>query len=394
MSLATAMMVLIVACGISEVGVHDMPQKEKQEGLGSAFRTVCCVSGFEYPSGYDWNKEEGKEEAKCSLVVFADGVPEIKVPAGDGYEVSRDPDMHRVMDGNLYTFWSKDGKTVIRRNGAPLFRYDADEVPVDMAVKDEDLYILAHKRSGSGFSFRKNGKIMFERLSGETFGKLWEDGDSLCFAFMQPVALADGLKQRYYISYDSVPVHVPIPDDAARIWDIMSENGKPCMLVSMKRLLAAFLYKNDDRRSIELPGFATMLSCSLFHADSLLGVECAYTYPDGLCESGIWIEGSEYMRFEIGCSIQSLKYKDGKAYCILSPDEGEDVIFSAGEMFRMPEGYYCEGEQALTVHEGELHVALSSRKCAPPLIWHGGRTDTLKINGNLSCISFAKMQAD
>lgn len=395
MTLATAMVVIIVACGISEVGSPDQPAEKEQEGIGSAFRSVCCVSGFEYPSGYDWNKGVPEEdEVRCSLVVFADGVPGMSVPVGDGYEVSADPDMHRVIGGNLYTFHSKEGKTVMRRNGAPLFRYDGDEALVDMAVRDDGVYVLAHKRSGKGFTFRKDGKILLERFAGETFGRLWEDGDSLCFAFMQPVAMADGMDSRYYVAFDSSVVPVRIHDETVRVWDIMSEGGVPCVLASIGGLYRTVMDRGGEVKVMELPDLITMLSCSLFYADGGLGVECVYTYPDGLCESGILVEGSEYMRFETGCSIQALRYEGGRAHCILNPDDGEGMIFSAGELFRMPEGYYCEGDCALAVHEGELYVALSSKKGEPPLVWHGGQTDTLRLNGCVSSISFTEMNGD
>ena len=394
MTLATAVLTIVVACGISEVGTADVPKDKGQEGIGSPFRSVCCISGFEYPSGYDWNKDDGNGEARCSLVVFADGVPGIKVPVGDGYEVSRDPDMHRVIGGNLYTFHSKDGRTSVRRNGAPLFGYDGDEVLVDMSVKGSDVYTLAHKRSGEGFSFRKNGEVMLERFSGETFGKLWEDGDSLCFAFVHPVAAAGGMDNRYYLVFDSTPVLAQVPDGTIRVWDMMSNGGSPCMLISLNGLFRTLISRNGENRFVEVPDFTKILSCSLFSVNGGFGVECFYSYPDGICESGIWVEGSEYMRFETGCSIQALKYVDGKAYCVLNPDDGPGVIFSAGEMFSMPEDYYCEDDGSLAVHDGRLYVAMSSRKGQPPLVWNDGRLDTLRFNGSISSITFADVKGD
>ena len=36
-------------------------------------------------------------------MVFADGVPMLRLPVGEGHEVSADPDMHEIIDGHLYT---------------------------------------------------------------------------------------------------------------------------------------------------------------------------------------------------------------------------------------------------------------------------------------------------
>lgn len=388
MSLATAMIVLIIACGISEDGYPEPFTEKEQEGIESPFRSVCCVSGFVYPSGFDWYEDLSEKDARCSLVVLADGVPKIKVPVGDGYEVSRDPDMHRVLDGNLYTFYSKDGKTVIRRNGAPLFRYDGDEILVDMIARGEDIYTLAHKRSGGGFSYRRNGNILLERFSGETFGRLWSDGDSLCFAFIQPVASASALENRYYVAYDSRAFHIQGPDRLERVWDIMSHKGAPCQLVSLKGIDDVMLVMETSNRRIEIPEGTVMLSCRMFPADSLIGVECLYEYPDGRRESGLWVNASEYMRFESGASIQALKYSGGKAFCILNPDDEGGIIYDGGDLVRMPPEYFCIGNRILTVHEGKSYVALSSRSGGFPVVWHEGQLDTLRINGCASSISF------
>lgn len=389
MLLAASMIVVIVACGISEVGAPDQAGTEEKPGISSAVRPVCCVSGFDYPPGFDWGDDHHQEGVKCSLVVFADGIPEIKVPVGDGYEVSDDPDMHRVIDGNLYTFYSKGGWTVMKRNGSPLFKYEGEEVLVDMSVDDDNLFTLAHKRSG-GFSYRKNGELLIERLSGETFGRFWNDGDSLCFAFVQPVVLSDRVEQRYYMVCDSKVTMIPNMDGVERIWDIMSENGSPCVLLSLRGTGDTFLFQEGDKRKIEIQESAEILACSLFEADSLIGIECVYEYPDGRCESGIWVDGSEYMRFEAGRSIHSLCYSEGKVYCILNPADEDGIIFNDGEIINMPKDYYCNSESVLAVNEGELYVVMTSKTNHRPLIWHNGKIDTLRLNGYVASISFTK----
>ena len=181
MVLAAGALALFVACGISEITDKraEAAADGYDEGLGSPFRPVCCVTGMSFPSGYDWSAEDASEPVSSSLIVFADGVPKMEIPVGDGYEVSRDPDMHRVVDGSLYTFYSKGGVCVMKRNGAPLFRYDGDEVLMDIRVRGEDVFTLNHKRSGGGHSLRKNGEVVIERMGGETYGRFWEDATRL-----------------------------------------------------------------------------------------------------------------------------------------------------------------------------------------------------------------------
>lgn len=394
MTLAAGVLALFVACGISEITDKkgEMADDDYTEGLGFPSRSVCCVTGIDFPSGYDWSSEDVSGSANCSLLVFADGVPKMKIPVGDGYEVSGDPDMHRVVDGSLYTFYSKGGVCVMKRNGAPLFRYDGDEVLMDISVRGEDVFTLNHRRSGGGHSLRKNGEVVHEMLGGETFGRFWEDGESLCYAFRQPVAVSQGLQERYYVVSGSEIVPLSYGQDIISVWDLMSSDGVPCSLISSTADGCVSLLRNGDRKRIGIPDSATVLSCRLFPADSLLGVECLYRYQDGRVESGIWIEGGEYMRFETGCTISYLCYSEGRVYCVLNPEDGDGVIFDSGKVISMPEEYSCTGHRPIAVGKDGLYVALSSKNGKSPVIWHDGHLDTLNMNGYICSISFTEVQ--
>lgn len=394
MAMAAGVLAMFVACGISEVTdkSEDQVQQGTVDGVGSPFRQVCCVTGIDYPQGHDWTAEGQIESAGCNIVVFADGVPKMKIPVGDGHEVSREHDMHRMVDGNLYTFYSKDGRTVMKRNGVPLFRYDGDEVLMDIRVRGDDVFTLNHRRTGGGHSLRKNGELVLERLNGETFGRFWEDGDSLCYAFRQPVALADGLQERYYVVFESDVVPLSYDPDIYAVWDVMSFKGTPCSLVSSSSDGHVNLLKGRERRRIEISDSASILSGRMFPADSLIGVECMYGYRSGDVECGIWVEGSEYMRFETGSTISYLCFSDGRAYCALNPEGGDGTIFNAGEVVAMPEGYVCTGYQPLAVRKDGLYVALTSRRGSRPILWHDGRVDTLQMNGYVCSVSFTDVQ--
>lgn len=394
MVLAAGALALFVACGISEIADKktDAAKDEYVDGLGTPSRSVCCVTGIGFPSGYDWSAEGASESVNSSLIVFADGVPKMEIPVGDGYEVSRDPDMHHVVDGSLYTFYSKGGVCVMKRNGAPLFRYDGDEVLMDIRVRGKDVFTLNHRRSGEGHSLRKNGKVVIEMLGGETYGRFWEDGKSLCYAFRQPVAVSDGLQERYYVVSDSEIVPLAYGQDICSVWDFMSSGGVPCSLVSSTSDGCLSLLRNGDRKRIEIPDSAMVLSCRLFPADSLIGVECLYRYHDGRVESGMWIEGAEYMRFETGNTISHLCFSGGQAYCVLNPEDGDGMIFNAGEVIPMPEGYACTGYRPLAVGKDGLCVALSSKTGKRPLLWRDGMLDTLRMNGYVCSVSFTEVK--
>lgn len=395
MTLALPVIAIMLACGITEIR-QDAGSEPVLDELEFPDRAVCCVTGIEYPSGYDWMEDEATDEVKRSLVVFADAVPCLKVPVGDGYEVSGDSDMHRFLDGNLYTYYSKDSLIVVHKNRAPLFRYHADEVLLDMCLKGSDLHTLSQKMSG-GFSYRINGVLALEKLSGETFGRFWEDEGKVCFAYGQPVAMNGGLDKRYYLVCDSNIMHVPFEQDVSVVWDIMSRHGAPCSLVSSAYDSRTYLLRDGRFLPIDIPLSSSMLSCRMFYADDKMGVECAYETAGGEWEGGVWIEGSEYLRFETDRPISHLSYAEGKVCCVLNPGDSEEedssgegvgLIYDGATLHQMPEGYFCIGSAPVAIHEGELYVALSSNQGDRPVIWHGGQLDTLKMNGYVCSISF------
>ena len=80
MVLAAGALALFVACGISEIADKraEAAADGYDEGLGSPFRPVCCVTGMSFPSGYDWSAEDASEPVNSSLIVFADGYEEFE----------------------------------------------------------------------------------------------------------------------------------------------------------------------------------------------------------------------------------------------------------------------------------------------------------------------------
>ena len=84
-----------VSCGLQEIGGEESGKEEVWLGPGvgisqgnteSIRKTVWYLTGVDYPEGYDWRADAEVGTVKCSLVVYANGVPMMKVPVGDAYE--------------------------------------------------------------------------------------------------------------------------------------------------------------------------------------------------------------------------------------------------------------------------------------------------------------------
>ena len=114
-------LVLVMSCGLREIGepqknegVWQGPGTElKPGGSGVVKKSVWYITGFDYPEGYDWMPDPEAGSVKCSLVVYANMVPMLKVPVGSEYHTSADPDLHGLIDGAHYTDFSPDSMAVI-----------------------------------------------------------------------------------------------------------------------------------------------------------------------------------------------------------------------------------------------------------------------------------------
>ena len=195
------------SCGIKELGKVESDQTNGvwNGPAGSesvSGQNVTYVSAFDYPDGYDWRSDPERGTVRCSLVVFREGLPILKIPVGNEYNVSPDPDMHRIIDGHLYTDFSTASETIVKKDGKPLFSYPWPEMICDFVVDNDDVYTLGHSRLGEGFTYRVNGEVVLERTSGYTFERIVLDESSVCIAFAEPIFSTEGTVERYYIMKD------------------------------------------------------------------------------------------------------------------------------------------------------------------------------------------------
>lgn len=146
-------------------------------------REVLSYCGVKYPSGYDWRSDPQYGNVKCKLFLNVDGEDIMEMNTGYEYGISPDPDSHHIVNECLYTDFSNETETVLRRNGKEIFRYAGREMIVGLAVREEVVYTLGQSRSGLGFSFRANGKVLLASSTGRLFTILLENGDELYFGY-------------------------------------------------------------------------------------------------------------------------------------------------------------------------------------------------------------------
>lgn len=384
----------LVSCGIEEVSRRPEENREDiwirpEMNSGDGSREVCYVTAFDYPDDYDWRADREKGSVKCSLTVFADGVPMMKVPVGDMYEVSSDPDMHRMIDGHLYTDYSTDCETVIKKDGKTVLRYTGREMICGMLVEGDTLYTLGHPRQGEGFTFRKNGKTVLARPAGRTFGRLHRDNGNICFAFTEPVLSEDGDMERYHHYSDGNIVQTAVRDDIKKVWDIYSYKGEICWAASLTGIDRPVLFKDGTLNSMIMFDGYSPLTLSILEGEDVLYLEGILTSPDLALVSAFWDSPGHIMSPEDGYVASSRCISGDGMSLVFNPvyGSGKGLIFRCGEEMAMPAGYSVMGLSCAAVADGILHIGLSSQEGGRPMIWKDGQTVFLDISGYIASVS-------
>ena len=388
--------VALTSCGIHQIDGDDTRQPSNNGVWGGfndtssgseTLRSVCYVTAMDYQKDYDWRSDRSPESVKCSLVVFADGVPIMKVPVGEAHEVSADPDMHRIVKGHLYTDYSTETETVIKRDGRPLFRYEGRESLCGLEVIGEDVYTLGQNRSGNGFSFRRNGEFLLQRGTGSLIGVMQNENDNLSFAFLDIVRNAGGEAARYYLAVNGKVSQVAVRDDIKTVWDIIMSDGRTIYLATLVGLASPVIVDGESIISLNLPSGSSLVSCRLINTEGRFWVNGVCRNSNGMLYDVIWSDNEIHTTFPAGKTMVSLKMNGGEVYGVMNPSgKGQGQIYRCGESFGMPSGFRTMGESCARVIDGIFHVGLSDTEGRKPILWKDGETDSLRVNGYISSI--------
>lgn len=400
--LIAAVFLAAVSCGLEEV------DRRPQSGAGDIWlgpginagkedpdKTVIYVTTMEYPDGYDWRVDKERGSVKCSLTVYADGVPMMKVPIGDEYEASSDPDMHRIVDGHLYTDFSSDSETVIKKDGKEIIRFQGREMICGLQVEGNDVYTLGHPREGEGFYYRKNGEILITRTQGRSFANLYKDGKDICFAFSEPVASVSGQIYRYYHVRNGEVQQAAVREDVRKVWDIISTGGNISYLASVTGIPSPVLFTSSSMIALDMPESASMLTCRMLSEGPAIYMEGLFLSPDKSVTSGLWDMKGQPDLFEDGMTVSSICMNGDGICCMLNPTSSAErgIIYRSGETFRMYAGYVSMGGNTAVAADGILYAGLSSLSGGRPMIWKDGGVNYLDINGFISTVSARRGQA-
>lgn len=363
------------------------PGMELKPGGGEeAKKPVWYVTGFDYPEGYDWMSDPEAGSVKCSLVVYANAVPMFKVPVGNEYQTSADPDMHRMIGGDLYTDYSTDSLTVIKKNGKHLFSYSGREMIVSMHVDSTGVYTLGQARNGIGLTFRRDGELLYRQVWGQVLGQLSPSGKA--FAFAEKVHGIGKEIERYYIYDEGEVFQVGVRDDVAKIWDVVKCNGKIHYLATLTGINYPVHVSEDGMQVLDFPSGSTFRSCSFLRGCADVVIEGVYDNFAGMMTSRLWRNGVLELTCPAGMTLWAPYIEHGGVSGILIQQmTGGQKIYRSGEVYDMPEGYTVMGTAPLAMVDGILHVGMTSIDGGIPAVWQDGEMRSLGFNGYISSIS-------
>lgn len=388
--LAAGMMTLTM-CGLDSPATPETPSDGSgtEEPVPEKNDTVY-VTGIEYPSDYDWGKDAEYGTVACSLFVEKAGKRIVEVPVGYYYETASDPDMHRCVDGHLYTDYSTDTETVIKKDGRTLFRYPGREMLSSFHVVGEDVYTVGTSRSGSdGFVFRKNGEAVIEIPDGKILSGIHEDNGTVCLAFRSDEWFeyeGDTKDAGYYVYQDG---DLDAFVDRAVVRDVLAArmvSGEMCYVALKGSQTAEYvLSAGGVSRSLGVKDYGSLLTCSIEPGRSDIFVKglCGGSGSKSLCHV-VWRSS--------GAVAYALEAGTVPYYTIVSGEEIYDFVmpqssFSEMQCYRNGSLYRSYGRDMAflgsvpaVVSRGALYFIFSDKT--------DRRVPYLAFDGNIRPASF------
>lgn len=373
------------ACGLNQV---DESQHSNAEGVweGPSFgyysEDKCYAVALDYPEGYDWKSDPDRGHVKCHMVMFADGIPVLRIPVNDASYVSSDPTCHFVVQGHLFTSYTDGESTVVKKDGQILYVWSGAESVDDMILVDGLLHMLSSPCGKEGFFYRVDGETVVERQSGYSFRHLDENDGHVVFYFCQDKDVSEGSRTSYYKVVDG-KVHKFEMSVDGKVTDIRL-SGRDVALSIADDGNAMPVLTTDIRKEVLRVGENCNVVSAVFidHERPCVWARYAHTDTDAMTDV-IWTGRNEWKMYWRGCTYASA-YMDKTGCCaVINPHDGRNGrIFSGVRFYAMPAGFSVFTRDCMTRKKDVLHVGLTASDGGKPVIWREGESsDTLNVNG-------------
>ena len=366
---------------------------DSQDGTGEMVRKTRYITGIEYPQGYNWMPDLGSNAEGAVLFLMKEDERVLEIPVGYGHCVSADADMHRCIDGHLYTDFSTDQETVVKKDGVEMFRFFGREMIICMLDRDDGIHTLGQPRSGTGWVYRRNGEIILYKGSGQILHGLYMDGESICFSYMDPIETSGGVRNLYYTVKDGSPQSIPLTDDIIGIDDALTLDGTTYYIAQMNAIKGRVLFSGTDARALELPSDASGISgCRFIIDNGSLFISGNISGGGGTGYGDSFWNGTALMCSVKGnCKVCSSIIDDGKCYYTArEPYESSTIrVYMDGRTAFMAPRYELIYHTAFGAYNGISCLAMSDTGSSNmPLLWENGEITVYDFNGAFTSVSY------
>lgn len=368
--------------------------------------TVVFVSAVEFSKSYHWQRDTSGEAEHCNVVLFADGVRVLDIPAGQGTMISREADMVRVCDGHLYTDYSLPDCTVICKDGREIFRYDGRETIRGFLVNEKGVYTLGQNRSGDGFSYRLNGEVLYSSDSGEVIGTesnssypggaLYEDSGYQYFSYTKILDSPTGRYVACWNVQDGVAAQLNLDINIANVLDVRVISGVIHVAAELSQPnMSPVLYIGDRAISMAMTGYGCRIGNSrIMNSEGFVCLKTDFTFDRWKTVGSALLlqNGEQYVSRQGERAVDYYADKQGYAYVsvpgadclakIIRSEYGSrrDVQTTGGR-------YSMMSGRCATLFDNVFYVGLSPcDQGGYPILYKDSQVDTIRINGYITSV--------
>lgn len=399
---ASGLAVIAAACGTVEL---ENPGAGSGTGQGNGqiqqlpSGRELYVTGVEYPDGYDWHADKEYGYVACEVFLMKGDERIFGISADERNMVTSDADMHRCVDGHLYTDYSTETETVIKMDGEEIFRYPDREVICGFQVVDGDVHTLGMPRDGAdGWTWRRNGKIMMFKTAGYVKNGLSVDNGTLWFTYVDPIAVGSGMKERYYLVSDGKITPVGTAPDVEKVDDILLYDGVVYYAARLQGMNGHVVYIDDQAMSVPPGSAKETLGCRI-HYDGGQSIYVSgykrFAVDGSMDMPSLWKDFRLDFNYQASTTVMHGHYVDGdNIYCVYNDTQHNElrVYRPNTDMFSYEQDglkYSCLSLQSGCAEDGHFSLALHpALHGVPPALVVDWEFKEYDFNGYFTSVSY------
>lgn len=390
----------------------DVPGSKHDKNPENKKDTVVYVTAVEFPEGYHWQRDSSGEAADCKIVLFANSERIAETPAGGAETAGPAADMHRCIDGHLYTDFSTPSETIVKRDGKEIFRYPGREMICGFLCEKDGIYTLGQNRSGNGFALRKNGIEIYSSTTGQVIGTirnsccesgaLYYDEGEMRFSFKKTATL----NGKQYVSYHLVSGHdantlkveqLNTDENIAYVYDIRMIRGTTYIAAAISQYnMSPMLYAGDRIIPMGTMNQNQIANCRILWSDKHIYMKMDVSY-DKWETCGSYLIREDGLKHDTDSRRNSRAveyYLDGDNYAYIVTDGFNIAAIASNEASNTQIRHYSPGNEYIAINGDcavltgdDLYAGFSPvKKSEHPLISHNGKAKPLEINGYITSV--------